>query len=95
MEHTRWMWEKIRDGWRYGSPTDKPHMLHKCLLRWRLKDLMPYEGFAELGAEELSEEEKDVEWAVIRKIATILAHAGDTIAAARGKDQRVTAVAPK
>jgi hypothetical protein len=95
-EHTRWMGEKIRDGWRYGSPTDKPHKLHKCLLPWSLKDLTPYAGFAEqLGAEELSEEEKDKDRTAVRKIATILAHAGYTIAAARGKGPRATAAAPK
>jgi hypothetical protein len=89
MEHTRWIRGKIQDGWRYGSPTDKPSKLHQCLLPWSLKDLTPYAGFAEqLGAEELSEEEKDKDRTAVRKIATILAHAGYTIAEARSKGQQ-------
>jgi hypothetical protein len=96
MEHTRWMRDKARDDWRHGSPTDKARKLHQCMLPWSLNDLTPYAGFAErLGAEELPEVEKEKDRTVVRKIATILAHAGYTIAEARGKGQRATAAAPK
>ena len=85
-EHTRWMRQKIRDGWRYGSETDKDNKLHKCLLPWRTGDLAQYAGFAEyLGIEELSEEEKEKDRIATREIATILKHAGYTIVGARNK----------
>jgi hypothetical protein len=96
MEHTRWMREKIRDGWHYSEKTDKAHKLHECLLPWSLKDLTPYAGFAEqLGTAELPEREKVKDRTAVRKIATILAHAGYTIAEARGKGPRATPAAPK
>jgi hypothetical protein len=86
MEHTRWMREKIRDGWRYSSDTDKTRKLHKCLLRWRAEESGLDADFAgRLGTEELPEEEKEKDRTVVRKIATILAHAGYTIAEARSK----------
>jgi hypothetical protein len=96
MEHTRWMRDKARDDWRYGSPTDKPRKVHECLLPWRLKDLTAYAGFAErLGAEELPEAEKEKDRTAVRKIATILAHAGYTIAEARSKGERTRATVQK
>jgi len=96
MEHTRWMRDKARDDWRYGSPTDKPRKVHECLLPWRLEDLTPYAGFAErLGAVELPEGEKEKDRTAVRKIATILAHAGYTIVEARGKGHRAIVAALK
>jgi hypothetical protein len=96
MEHTRWMREKLRDGWRYSPETDRARKLHKCLLPWRAEDLTPYAGFAEqLGAEELSEEEKEKDRTAVHKIATILAHAGYTIEEARSKGERAKAVVEK
>src|ERR1035437_601983 len=96
MEHTRWMRDKAQDDWRYGSPTDKPRKLHACMLPWSLKDLTPYAGFAErLGTEELSEAEKEKDRTAVRKIPTILAHAGYTIVEARSKSDRARAAAKK
>ena len=92
MEHTRWMREKVRDGWRYNPKTDKARKLHKCLLPWRREDLTPYAGFAEqLGDGELPEEEKEKDRTAVRKIATILAQAGYTIVEARSKGERAKA----
>jgi RyR domain len=86
MEHTRWMRQKVKNGWRYDSKTDKESKLHKCLLPWRKGDLTQYAGFAEhLGIEELPEEEKEKDRAAVREIATILKHAGYTIVGARNK----------
>jgi hypothetical protein len=96
MEHTRWMRDKARGGWRYSPKTDRPRKLHNCLLPWRLKDLAPYAGFAErLGAKELPEAEKEKDRTAVRQIATILAHAGYTIAEARGKSEGAKAAAEK
>jgi len=62
----------------------------------RRGDLAPYAGFADrLGAEELPEEEMEKDRTAVRQIATILAHAGYTIAAARGKGQHATAAESK
>jgi hypothetical protein len=92
-EHTRWMREKIRDGWRYSPETDRARKLQKCLLPWRKGDLAPYAGFAEhLGAEELPEEEKEKDRTAVREIATILTHAGYTIVEARSKGERAQVV---
>ena len=89
MEHTRWMRDKIRDGSRYSSETDKARKLHSCLLPWSRKDLTPYAGFAEhLGTGELPEDEKEKDRTAVRKIATILAHAGYTITEAHSKGGR-------
>ena len=89
MEHTRWMREKVRDGWRYNPKTDKARKLHKCLLPWRKGDLAPYVGFAEhLGPEELPEEEKEKDRTAVREMATILGKAGYTIVEARSKGER-------
>jgi hypothetical protein len=96
MEHTRWMREKIRDGWRYSPKTDRARKLHKCLLPWRREDLAPYAGFAEhLGAKELPEKEKKKDRTAVRKIATILAQAGYTIVEARSKGERAKTIAEK
>jgi hypothetical protein len=84
MEHTRWMREKARDGWRYARETDKPKKLHCCLLPWHKGDLSPYASFAEaLGSDELPEDEKDKDRVAVREIATILNHAGYTIVEAK------------
>ncbi len=89
MEHTRWMRQKVKDGWRYGPKTDKENKLHECLLPWHKGDLVQYAGFAEhLGIEELPEEEKEKDRTAIREIATILKHAGYTIVGAGSKGGR-------
>jgi len=96
MEHTRWLRQKVKDGWRYGSKTDKENKLHECLLPWRKGDLVQYAGFAEhLGIEELPEEEKEKDRAAVREIATILKHAGYTIVGARSKDRPARAAMQK
>src|ERR1035437_7716706 len=96
MEHTRWMRDHFQNGWHYSPETDKPRKLHQCLLPWSPKDLTPYAGFAEqLGPEELPEEEKEKDRTAVRKIATILAHAGYTIAEARSKGTRTTVAVPQ
>jgi len=60
MEHTRYMRQKIEDGWRYAPETNRHRKVNKCLLPWRKGDLVSYAGFAEfLGPDELSEHEKD------------------------------------
>ncbi|HXY02432.1 MAG TPA: RyR domain-containing protein, partial [Terriglobales bacterium] len=95
-EHTRWMREKISNGWRYGPATDNPRKLHKCLLPWRKGDLASHPDFVEhLGTEELPEKEKEKDRAAVREIATILNHAGYTIVGARSKGARRLAAVQK
>jgi len=62
-EHERWMRELLAIGWRYSSETDKPRKLHKCLQSW----------------EELPEEEKEKDRALVRGIPIILAKSGYAI----------------
>jgi hypothetical protein len=85
LEHTRWVRQKLADGWRYAPETDKTRKLHKCLVPWAAGDRSPRdEAPGSLGAGELSEEEKEKDRTAVREISTILAHAGYTVVAARG-----------
>lgn len=84
MEHTRWMREKVRDGWRSGPKTDRPKKLHKCLLPWHKGELSLYTGITHsLGTDELTEDEKEKDRVAVREIATILNCAGYTIVEAK------------
>ena len=67
MERERWVREKLAAGWSYAPETDKPRRLHNCLVPW----------------DRLAEVEKEKDRAAVRKISTILAHAGYTVVAAR------------
>jgi hypothetical protein len=95
-EHTRWMRQKTRDGWRYAPETDKPKLLHNCLLPWHKRDLVPHADSAEyLGTEELPEEEKEKDRIAVRKIAKILKDTGYTIVEARSEAGRARAAEQK
>jgi hypothetical protein len=63
LEHQRWMTEKINTGWKHAPRTDKDQKLHSALLKW----------------EELAEEEKEKDRALIQEIPDILAKAGYAI----------------
>lgn len=85
-EHMRWMRSKVDNGWRYAERTDKPKMLHNCMLPWEKGKLDDYVGFAErLGEEGLSEEEKEKDRSVVRGMIRILNVAGFTITGANSK----------
>lgn len=56
MEHERWMEEKIRDGWTFGSVSDHERKIHNCLVPW----------------EELREYEKEKDREMVRNIPEIL-----------------------
>lgn len=58
--HKVWMSGKIRDGWMYGTETDKDNKIHSCLV--------PYE--------ELSEADKESDRDFVRGIPEILETAG-------------------
>lgn len=58
--HKVWMKGKLRDGWRYGSITDKEKKIHSCLV--------PYS--------QLSEADKESDRDMVRGIPSILAAAG-------------------
>jgi hypothetical protein len=62
-EHERWMKLKADSGWQDGPKTDKKKHLHAALVPW----------------EQLSEEDKEKDRIMVRKIPDILAHAGYTI----------------
>ncbi|MBE9473327.1 MAG: ATPase, partial [Chloroflexi bacterium] len=63
LEHERWMRLKLDAGWLYAPQTDKKKHLHAALLPW----------------EDLSEEDKEKDRLMVRRIPQILAHAGYTI----------------
>jgi ppGpp synthetase/RelA/SpoT-type nucleotidyltranferase len=60
MEHGRWNVERLRDGWRYGSPRDYAAKIHDCLLPWK----------------DLPECIKNYDRASVRALPAILAQAG-------------------
>jgi len=79
-EHTRWMRQKARGGWRYGETRDDEKKLQPCMLPWKKGELDAYTDFADcLGDKELSEIEKDKDRTAVREIAKILKVAGYTI----------------
>ena len=95
-EHTRWMRQKARDGWRYGDQRDNDKKEHPCMLPWKVGELSAYADFADrLGDKELPEAEKDKDRAAVREIATILKVAGYTIVEARSEAGRARAAAQK
>lgn len=63
LEHQRWMTEKINAGWKHSPETEKENKLHSALLEW----------------DELPEEEKEKDRALIQQIPNILAKAGYAI----------------
>ncbi|MBN1954055.1 MAG: ATPase [Anaerolineae bacterium] len=63
MEHERWMAGKLAGGWQYAPQTDKEQQLSAGLLPW----------------EQLPEEEKEKDRALVRAIPRILARAGYTV----------------
>jgi hypothetical protein len=69
-EHERWMKAKLEAGWQYASETDKQRKLNAALLPW----------------DELPEEEKEKDRALVRAIPRILAKAGYTVVKPRGQE---------
>jgi hypothetical protein len=95
-EHTRWMRLKARDGWSYAGETDKPKLLHNCMLPWRKDELAAYADFADrLGDADLPEKEKEKDRTVVREIPAILKVAGYTIVEASSEVGRARASARK
>ncbi len=60
MEHTRFVNERLRAGWRYGSPKDDQNKISPTLIPW----------------EELSEEEKNKDRTTVEGIPEFLAKIG-------------------
>lgn len=60
LEHERWMKQKLTDGWKYAPETVKEKKLHKDLVPW----------------EQLTLEDQDKDYALIRGIPRILSEAG-------------------
>jgi voltage-gated potassium channel Kch len=72
LEHTRWMSDLQRDGWRYGSVKD-PHLkLHPLLVGW----------------EELTESERDDDRNPVRELPKMLASVGFEICRSPGSASR-------
>jgi hypothetical protein len=95
-EHTRWMRQKARDGWRYGDKRDNEKKEQPCMLPWKVGELSAYVDFADrLGDKGLPEAEKDKDRAAVREIPTILKVAGYTIVEARSEAGRARAAAQK
>jgi tetratricopeptide (TPR) repeat protein len=60
MEHGRWIVDRIRDGWRYGSPRDNARKLHPLLVPWG----------------ELSEADREKDRQTVHNIPNLLAEIG-------------------
>lgn len=60
MEHDRWMREKLEAGWKYAKETDKSKRRHKLLVPW----------------ENLSPDEQEKDYIMVRGIPHILAKVG-------------------
>jgi len=58
--HIVWMNGKLRDGWKYGTLTDKKKKIHSCIV--------PYD--------QLSEADKESDRDIVRRVREILAVAG-------------------
>ncbi len=63
LEHRRWMHSKRKAGWRHAPQTDKQQKRHEALLPW----------------DELPDEQKEKDRALVRSIPRILAYAGYTV----------------
>jgi hypothetical protein len=75
-EHQRWMEQKLNDGWIYGpGEKDETGRRHNCILPW----------------DELPEQQKEKDRAAVSNITAILAHAGYTVVAGRGKRDQAEA----
>lgn len=66
LEHQRWMEHRLEGGWTYGPKTDPARKIHASLVDW----------------DDLSEEEREKDRAMIRSIPEILAKVGFGIVAA-------------
>jgi hypothetical protein len=85
-EHTRWMRQKAKEGWRYGDSWSEETKEHPSLLPWTKGKLDDCRGFADvLGKQELSNEEKDKDRSAVKGMARILNIAGYTITGAHNK----------
>ena len=87
-EHERWLWEKLRAGWRHGPKRSDPQRIHPALLPWRtLSDeerSARYGSFApQLGPGELPADEKEKDVVAVRGIPQIAAAAGYEIVRVR------------
>jgi len=60
LEHDRWVEDKLRAGWRYGTPRDNERKLHPLLVPW----------------EKLPEAERKKDRDPVRELPQMLAHAG-------------------
>lgn len=85
LEHNRWIEAKVAQGWRYGPERDDAQKLHPALLPWRQMTeeekarLFSPSEVAAMGTDELPDEEKEKDRALIRGIPKILARAGYTV----------------
>jgi hypothetical protein len=79
MEHTRWLRQKVADGWRYGEVRDNAKKLHPSMLTWSEADRPNHVEYKDLigpSPKVLSSEEKKKDLEAIRSIPAILALAG-------------------
>jgi hypothetical protein len=85
-EHERWLWKKLRTGWRYAPERNDAKLEHDAILPWRRlsaeENAARYREYADrVGDGEISEEEQ--KWkdrVLVRAIPIGLATAGYTIA---------------
>lgn len=81
MEHERWMWSKLRDGFRYDPISPRKPDTNECLLPWNAMDdgerRLRYGAWASgVGAAALPDEQKEKDRLLIRAIPRILKAVG-------------------
>ncbi len=96
IEHTRWMRQKARDGWRYGEERNEEKKEHPAMLSWKVGEVSAYADLADhLGEKELPEDEKEKDRIAVREIPTILKAAGYAIVEARSEAGRARSAMQK
>jgi hypothetical protein len=94
IEHVRWVKAKLAQpgNWGYGRPTDKPNCLHEDLLPWRkmteeeLAQVFSPKELTALGREPLTEEAREKDRELVRRIPYILGRVGYTVIKLEGEE---------
>jgi hypothetical protein len=91
LEHDRWVRAMLAAGWHYGPETDRAQRIHSLLRPWRtlatqeLSQRYLAGELARMGQEELPEEEREKDRALIDGIPRVLANAGYTLIKVRAE----------
>lgn len=81
MEHERWLRQKVSQGWKYGPQRDEEAKTNPAMLPWRRlseeeRSRLNPTVAAAIGTDELPQEGKEKDRALVQGIPRILAKAG-------------------